>query len=92
MTIAEFRAMKADQLDGLLLALWWETQGDWNRAHEITQDIDGRDAAWVHAYLHRKEGDLGNAAYWYAQASRAVAKDDLAAEWERIAMELLSGR
>ncbi|WP_260706204.1 hypothetical protein [Edaphobacter flagellatus] len=90
MTIAEFRAMPADHLSGLLLALWWDAKGDWNRAHEIAQDVQGRDAAWVHAYLHRKEGDLGNAAYWYRQAGRAVAKDDIAAEWERIAAELLS--
>lgn len=90
MTIAEFRAMPADHLGGLLLALWWDAKGDWNRAHEIAQDVQGRDVAWVHAYLHRKEGDLGNAAYWYMQAGRAVAKDDLGAEWERIATELLS--
>jgi hypothetical protein len=90
MTLAEFRSMPPDQLEGLLLALWWDAKGDWNRAHEIAQDVSGADGAWVHAYLHRKEGDLGNAAYWYARAGRPVAKDDLSAEWERIAVALLA--
>ena len=89
MTLAEFRSMSPDQLDGLLLALWWDARGNWNRAHEIAQDVNGPDGAWVHAYLHRKEGDLGNAAYWYSRAGRPVAKDNLSAEWERIVAELL---
>jgi hypothetical protein len=92
MTLAEFRSMSPDRLDGLLLALWWDAKGDWNRAHEIAQEISGADAAWVHAYLHRKEGDLGNAAYWYARAGRPVAKGELSAEWESIAVELLIRR
>ena len=90
MTLIEFRSMSPDRLDGLLLALWWDAKGDWNRAHEIAQDVTGADGAWVHAYLHRKEGDLSNAAYWYAQAGRPVAKDDLSAEWERIAVAVLA--
>ena len=92
MTIAEFRAMRADQIEGLLLALWWDAKGDWDRAHEVAQDVPGADGAWVHAYLHRKEGDSGNAAYWYAQAGRPVAKDSLEAEWERIVADLLTRR
>ena len=91
MTIAEFRASSPDQLVGLLLALWWDAQGSWDRAHEIAQDVSGSNGAWVHAYLHRKEGDLGNAAYWYARAGRPVATDDLAAEWGRIVIDLLAG-
>ena len=55
----------------LLQALWHERRGDWERAHAIAQDIEGVDAAWVHAYLHRREGDYGNAGYWYRHARRA---------------------
>lgn len=92
MTIAEFRARTADQLEGALLALWWDGQGDWNRAHEVAQDVDNTDGAWVHAYLHRKEGDPGNAAYWYSRAGRPVARGDLAEEWQAIVSEMLSRR
>src|SRR5438445_6568645 len=90
MTIEEFRAAPSASLTGPLLALWWDARGDWDRAHEVAQDVDGPDGAWVHAYLHRKEGDLGNATYWYSRASRPVAKDDFTVEWERIVSELLS--
>ena len=58
MTIAEFRASPPDELDGPLLALWWAAEDNWDKAHEIAQDIEGAEGAWVHAYLHRKEGDL----------------------------------
>lgn len=75
-----------------LRALWWAAKGDWNRAHEIAQSEDGADAAWVHAYLHRVEGDLGNAGYWYRQAGQPVAKDSLDTEWERIVSALLGGK
>ena len=59
--------------------------GDWDQAHRIVQDESSREAAWVHAYLHRVEGDLGNAGYWYRQAGQPVAMDSLEAEWQRIA-------
>ena len=68
MTITEFSALEARELKGALLALWWDDKGDWEKAHEIAQDVAGADGAWVHAYLHRKEGDVGNAAYWYRVA------------------------
>lgn len=68
----------------LLEALWWDAKGDWARAHEIAQEIDSADAAWVHAYLHRKEGDIGNAGYWYRQAGRPQISRDLDAEWQQI--------
>jgi len=58
MTIAEFEANGSDELDGALLALWWDGRGDWERAHEVAQEVSGADGAWIHAYLHRKEGDL----------------------------------
>jgi len=74
-----------------LAALWWAAKGDWNAAHKIVQDESTREAAWVHAYLHRVEGDLGNAGYWYRQAGQPVATDALDAEWERIASALTEG-
>jgi hypothetical protein len=72
-------------LSAPLAALWWAAKGDWDQAHRIVQDESSREAAWVHAYLHRVEGDLGNAGYWYRQAGQPVAKDSLEAEWQRIA-------
>jgi hypothetical protein len=75
---------------GALLALWWDGKGDWQRAHEIAQNVPGAEGAWGHAYLHRKEGDTGNAAYWYRQAGRRMPKGDLRGEWEEIVRELLA--
>jgi hypothetical protein len=72
-----------------LAALWWAAKGDWDKAHRIVQDEATREAAWVHAYLHRVEGDLGNAGYWYRQAGQPVARDSLEIEWERIASALI---
>jgi hypothetical protein len=72
-----------------LRALWHDARGDWERAHELAQAAVGRDGAWVHAYLHRKEGDASNAAYWYARARHPVCSGPLAAEWTAIASELL---
>jgi hypothetical protein len=73
----------------LLAALWWEAKGNWTKAHEIAQEIDSPDAAWVHAYLHWKEGDEGNAGYWYHRAGRPHSKAEFAAEWEEIGRILL---
>jgi hypothetical protein len=72
-----------------LQALWHDARGDWEAAHGRAQDQDDRDGAWVHAYLHRKEGDLANAGYWYRRAQRPDASGALEAEWEAIATELL---
>ena len=76
MVFDEFRgsldgSSRQTQLSPLLVALWWDAKGDWARAHEIAQDVESSDGAWVHAYLHRKEGDDGNAGYWY-QAGRKI--------------------
>ena len=95
MTLAEFqRSLAAEtpprQLTPPLAALWWASKGDWERAHEIVMDVSGREAAWVHAYLHRVEGDAGNAAYWYRQASRPVASGALETEWTAIVAALLA--
>ncbi|GAA6614961.1 hypothetical protein [Scytonema sp. NUACC26] len=72
-----------------LQALWYDKKGDWNIAHEIVQDASDADSAWVHAYLHRKEGDLKNARYWYRRSDRSESKESLAQEWEQIASYLL---
>jgi len=74
-----------------LLALWWDAHGDWERAHEHAQGGGGADSAWVHAYLHRREGDLANADYWYARAGRRRPNVALEAEWGEIAAALLGG-
>ena len=74
-----------------LLALWYEARGDWDRAHRLAQEEEGRNGDWVHAYLHRKEGDEGNANYWYARAGKSAASGDLDAEREAIARALLRG-
>ena len=92
--MADFKARLSEpapaaDLEAPLAALWWAAKGQWDDAHKIVQDEDTKDAAWVHAYLHRVEGDLGNAGYWYRQAGQPVAKDSLEAEWERIVSALL---
>jgi hypothetical protein len=73
----------------LVRALWHDATGDWDAAHRVAQDVETADGAWVHAYLHRKEGDVGNAAYWYRRAGRPAASDSLEAEWQAIAAVLL---
>src|SRR4051812_21761459 len=72
-----------------LQALWWDRKGDWNKAHEAAQAQDDATGAWVHAYLHRKEGDLGNAGYWYRRAGKPMAQTSLDEEWGAIAAALL---
>jgi len=94
MNIAEFReslkqATPPAGLSAALQGLWWDAKGKWDRAHEAAQQDEGQDGAWVHAYLHRKEGDLPNAQYWYRRADRAAAYGDSDREWERIVAELL---
>jgi hypothetical protein len=91
--LAEFRDSLSKNappdVGSLLRALWHDAKGDWARAHEIVQDEEGRDAAWVHAYLHRKEGDLSNAGYWYRRAGKPMCKASLEQEWETVAAALL---
>jgi hypothetical protein len=86
------RAAPPAGLSSALLALWHERRGDWSRAHDIAQDDPGEDAAWVHAYLHRREGDESNAAYWYRRAAKPVARQDLDAEWRAMVAALLTKR
>ena len=92
--MAEFKASlsgaaPAPQLAAPLAALWWAAKGGWDQAHKIVQDEATADAAWVHAYLHRVEGDPGNAGYWYRRAAKPVAGGPLETEWEGIAAALL---
>lgn len=75
----------------MLEALWYDRKGQWERAHSMVQDIDGSMASWIHAYLHRKEGDLGNAGYWYSRAGRSRPAIDLDTEWEELVKVLIQG-
>ena len=77
-------------LSTALQALWFDANGDWDKAHRSIQHAESGDEAWVHAYLHRKEGDRSNATYWYRAAGRAVSDLPLPEEWEEIVAELLS--
>jgi len=93
-TLADFKRSIAGktpppELPATLLALWHDARGDWTAAHETAQNIENADGAWIHAYLHRKEGDLGNASYWYRRAGKPDAHDALDAEWERIATAMI---
>src|SRR5882724_7060672 len=74
-----------------LAALWWAAKGEWEAAHTIVMNDEGVAAAWVHAYLHRVEGDLPNAGYWYRTAGKPVEKGPLETEWNAIAAALLGG-
>jgi hypothetical protein len=75
-----------------LRALWLEAHGDWDGAHDAAQADEGGAGDWVHAYLHRKEGDAGNAAYWYRRARKPVRKTPLDEEWAAIAEALLEAK
>jgi hypothetical protein len=95
MTFAEFEASLTGDappsgLPPALEALWRDGRGDWEAAHQLAQADEGGDGDWVHAYLHRKEGDEGNAAYWYRRARQPVARASLQAEWSAIVSVLLA--
>ncbi len=95
MTLAELKQSQSKALPpaGLsvpLTALWWAGKDDWDKAHKIVMDEGGKDCAWVHAYLHRVEGDLENARYWYRQAGKPAASGVLDTEYESIAQALLA--
>lgn len=72
-----------------LKALWYDLRGDWNKAHILVQDESDTESAWVHAYLHRKEGDIPNARYWYKRSQQLEFSGGLREEWEHIARNLL---
>jgi hypothetical protein len=95
MTLTEFKRTlsQANPPAGLAPAvtgLWWAAKDDWSKAHKLIMDEGGKDCAWVHAYLHRIEGDVENAGYWYRQAGKPAANGPLPTEWDAIATELLT--
>lgn len=94
MTIQQFRktiteSSPPSSVSGHLKALWYDAKDDWEQSHTIIQDIEDADAAWIHAYLHRKEGDTGNADYWYRRAGKKRPAITLEEEWENIAASLI---
>jgi hypothetical protein len=97
MDLAAFRAsLSAPEppaaLSQPLRALWLDARGNWDGAHDAAQADEGGAGDWVHAYLHRKEGDAGNAAYWYRRAHKPVCRASLDEEWAAIAEALLNER
>jgi hypothetical protein len=95
MTPEAFRASLADTdppqgLAPAVRGLWHDGRGDWESAHRAVQDATDDDSAWVHAYLHRKDGDLWNAAYWYSRSGREPATGPLQEEWATLVAALLA--
>jgi hypothetical protein len=94
MTLEQFRKSLTEtsapsDASNALRAMWEDAKGNWDKAHTIAQDISDSTGSWIHAYLHRKGGDLGNAGYWYRRARQPIAHDTLDEEWERIVSALL---
>ncbi|MCX7383648.1 MAG: hypothetical protein NT133_20040 [Alphaproteobacteria bacterium] len=94
MTEAEFRASLADAappagISQALAGLWWDAKGDWAKSHECAQTQADTHGNALHAYLHRKEPDLANAAHWYRRAGRAMPTGSFEAEWEALLAENL---
>ena len=83
-------AQPAIELSETLTSLWWDKKGDWNRAHAIAQEIPTTQGSAVHAYLHREEGVLWNADYWYARAGRMRPDLSLEEEWRQLVEEMLA--
>jgi len=95
MDLAAFRASLSaaappEGLSPALQALWWDARDDWDKAHALAQADEGGAGDWVHAYLHRKEGDAANAGYWYRRAGKPASRGPLAEEWAAIAASLLA--
>ena len=79
----------SDDLDGIHLALWYAMKDNWDMAHNIAQDINSETASWIHAYLHRVEGDLSNANYWYNRAGKKYSTESLESELTNIVKSVL---
>lgn len=97
MTLEEFKStlghsLPPEEVNACLQALWYDANGDWEKAHEIVQDLPTRNAARVHAYLHRKEGDRSNASYWYHRAGTTLPSLSLNEEWEQIVQDELGAK
>ncbi len=96
MDFAEFReslsaSRPPEGCSELLAALWWDAKDDWEQAHRIAQDIATPHGSHIHAYLHRKEGDDGNAGYWYSRAGQRPHRGSLPEEWEELVRKFLQG-
>jgi len=94
MTISSFKDSLTGKKPGenisvYLKALWYDATGNWNKAHELVQNKQDKNASWIHAYLHRKEGDFSNADYWYYQAGKERPSVSIEQEWEEIAVSLI---
>jgi hypothetical protein len=90
MTLNEFKSKtKLPDVSLELQSLWHDAKGDWEKAHTLAQDADTSASAWVHAYLHRKEGDISNAGYWYRRAGKPTFTGTLEQEWDEIVKALL---
>ncbi|MDN5205258.1 hypothetical protein QQ008_27995 [Fulvivirgaceae bacterium BMA10] len=94
MTLQDFKNSLEDikppeNIQDTLKALWYDGQENWEMAHDIAQEIHDSNGSWIHAYLHRKEGDRWNANYWYQRAGRSMPAISLREEWEQIVSELL---
>ena len=74
----------SDKLSGIHLAIWYAMKDNWDMAHNIVQDINTETSSWIHAYLHRVEGDIGNAHYWYNRASKKPSSESLKSELDDI--------
>jgi hypothetical protein len=94
-TLADFKGTLSgerppEHLSVYSQALWWSGKGNWDRAHDLIQDVNDSSAALIHAYLHRLEGDLSNAKYWYAKANARMPGFDTGKEWEKLVVQFLS--
>ena len=94
-TIAEFKASLSSPqppagLSPELTSLWYDGKGNWQKAHAQVDHLDDPGSAWVHAYLHRKEGDIGNADYWYRKARQTRPNLSLDEEWEQLILHFLN--
>ncbi|MDB5148686.1 MAG: hypothetical protein JWQ57_2706 [Mucilaginibacter sp.] len=93
-TLDEFKAslnlqQPNSELPVQLKSLWYDGKGDWHQAHAQVDHLADRASAWVHAYLHRKEGDIGNADYWYSRARQIRPNLSLEEEWEQLVLHFL---
>jgi len=95
MTFEEFRSTLSDpnapsDISKNLLALWYDANDKWDEAHDLVQVTSGHDGDWIHAYLHRKEGDISNSGYWYSRIGRSRPSISLQEEWEELVRYLLN--
>ncbi len=88
MDIAIWLKQKPEGASDALTALWWQGRGDWARAHQCVQNDPSAEGAWVHAHLHRVEGDPANAGYWYRRANRPEAANSPDEEWRELVLAL----